>query len=490
MTTKNLKGAILFMKKNKEVVSRTILFLICSIFVLTIVLYLIFVRCIHVSYTANTAKESNSVVTNPYCGFYQMGGYMLSEKDTPKKAKNWSKNFCQSTSLPLVLLEINLKNYANKDISPNAIEELNAILNQCKIAKKQVILRFLYDWDGKSLQTEPSHFEQIKTHIGQVSSTVNQHSGSVYILQGVFVGNHAEMHHTKYGDTDHIRQLMGEIATKIDASIFLAVRTPAQLRSILNTRTPLDSSQSMDPTLPYRLGLFNDGMLGSVYDLGTYDDTPLTSNSKLSEAGTREEELSYQNKLCQYVPNGGEVTLDNSYNDLDNAISDLTQMHVSYLNKDHDLAVLNKWKKSTYQGDGVFSGTNGYQYIQAHLGYRYVLTSSKLDFDSFLDDKAKLKFTISNTGFAPSYKTFETSLFMVNEETGKKTRIETTIDNTSIAGNDESHFQQELDIRSFKKGTYRLELEMKDPFTKEYIHFSNQGYETSNTILLGTITIK
>lgn len=44
------------------------------------------------------------------------------------------------------------------------------------------------------------------------------------------------------------------------------------------------------------------------------------------------------------VPNGGEVVLDNKYNDIDNAAKDLASMHVSYLNNAHDLAVINKWK--------------------------------------------------------------------------------------------------------------------------------------------------
>ena len=83
-------------------------------------------------------------------------------------------------------------------------------------------------------------------------------------------------------------------------------------------------------------------MLGSVYDLGTYDDTPLQSDSAIDEQGTRNEELIFQEKLCQYVPNGGEVTVDNEYNDLDNAITDLFQMHVSYLNSEHDADVLDK----------------------------------------------------------------------------------------------------------------------------------------------------
>lgn len=151
------------------------------------------------------------------------------------------------------------------------------------------------------------------------------------------------MNNTNYGDIDQMRQLAETLAKNISPSIYLAVRTPAQLRGILYSRTPM-AGQSDEGSLASRLGLFNDGMLGSVYDLGTYDDTPLTSASEFNEQGTRSEELLFQNKLCQYVPNGGEVTIDNKYNNLDNAISDLSTMCVSYLNSDHDLAVLNKWK--------------------------------------------------------------------------------------------------------------------------------------------------
>ena len=47
-----------------------------------------------------------------------------------------------------------------------------------------------------------------------------------------------------------------------------------------------------------------------------------------AEAGTdqawnRMEELAFQEKLCSRVPNGGEVIIDNEYNDLECAIADL-----------------------------------------------------------------------------------------------------------------------------------------------------------------------
>ena len=300
------------------------------------------------------------------------------------------------------------------------------------------------------------------------------------------------MNNSNYGDLNQIRQIIEELDNDISREIYLAVRTPAQLRGILRTSTPLSSSEAYSDTLASRLSLFNDGMLGSVYDLGTYGSTPLKSSSKPEEQGTRSDELLFQYKLCQYVPNGGEVTVDNEYNDLDNAISDLSQMHVSYLNSEHDEAVLNKWKNSTYTGSDtdVFSGCSGYDYISAHLGYRYVVQQSSIDFHSVLNDTATLYLTVANTGFSSAYTKFTTDLILTSKDTGKSEKVETTIDNRSIAGNDFSEFKLSLNVRSLKKGTYTVSLRMKDPYTKNYIHFANKGYEKSKTAPVGTLTLQ
>ena len=394
-----------------------------------------------------------------------------------------------------MLLEINLKNYSNTSISTNALKQLNKILNECTRAKKQVVLRFLYDWDGQALSSEPSDLSQIKKHISQLSSTVNSYADCIYILQGALIGNNGEMNNSNYNDINQIRQIIEELDQNIVPDIYLAVRTPAQLRGVLRTRNPLSSTNAWHGTLESRLGLFNDGMLGSVYDLGTYDDTPLQSDSAIDEQGTRSEELIFQEKLCQYVPNGGEVTVDNEYNDLDNAITDLFQMHVSYLNSEHDADVLDKWKSSVYTGNtadasDVFSGCTGYDYINSHLGYRYVMKQSSIDFHPVFSDTATLYITVSNVGFSSAYIKFDTSLILTDQDTGKSQKIETSIDNRSIAGNDSSEFKINLDVRSLKKGTYTVSLRMKDSRTKTYIHFANKDYEDSKTVPVGTLTLK
>lgn len=480
------------MKKEPSALFYILRFLICASLALAAFFYVFTLRQLNVAYIPSETAESSVLLSNPYCGFYQMSGYILSDDTSVKDAARWTREACARDPYPLMLLEINLKNYSDSDISTNALTQLDKMLTVCTQAKKQVILRFLYDWDGKALSAEPSSLPQIKKHISRLSTVVNKHSDCVYILQGTFTGNNGEMNNSNYGDLNQIRQIIEELDNDISREIYLAVRTPAQLRGILRTSTPLSSSEAYSGTLASRLSLFNDGMLGSVYDLGTYGSTPLKSSSKPEEQGTRSDELLFQYKLCQYVPNGGEVTVDNEYNDLDNAISDLSQMHVSYLNSEHDEAVLNKWKNSTYTGSDtdVFSGCSGYDYISAHLGYRYVVQQSSIDFHSVLDDTATLYLTVANTGFSSAYTKFTTDLILTSKDTGKSEKVETTIDNRSIAGNDFSEFKLSLDVRSLKKGTYTVSLRMKDPYTKNYIHFANKGYEKSKTVPVGTLTLQ
>lgn len=478
------------MKKHTPAIFHISAFFFCAVLIATTVIYLISARRLIVTYEADTSSESSSLIQNPFCGFYKINGYLLADDVKNKDLINQVRKNCKDNPYPLVLAEINLQNYSDSSLSSAAQQQLDTILTQYTSAKKQVILRFLYDWNGKAIQTEPSDFQQIKKHISQISSAVNKHKDCVYIIQGAFIGNIGEMNNSNYNDINQIRQLIETLADSTDPQIYLAVRTPAQLRGILRTSVPLSSQDSENGELISRLGLYNDGMLGSVYDMGTYDDTPRTSDSKPDEPGTRKEELLYQYKLCQYVPNGGEVTMDNQYNDLDNAISDLAQMHVSYLNSDHDKTVLDKWKDSIYRSKGVFHGVNGYDYISAHLGYRYFIKESHIDFHSIISDDAALYLTIANTGFSSAYKKYDSTLILTEDDTGKTTRIETTIDNRRISGNDQTDFKINLSIRSLRKGSYTLALEMKDPYTRDYIHFANTGFETSDSIPLGTMTIQ
>lgn len=436
-----------------------------------------------VTYESSALSDSSAVLDNPYCGFYQIRGYTLSDTNT-QSAVDWAKQQCKNNPYQLLLLEINLKNYSTSSLSGSALQQVDEILSTCKAEKKQVLLRFLYDWNGKARTTEPNSLSQIEEHMTQLSSTINTHKDCIYIIQGLFIGNYGEMNNSRFTDPSSVRELAEHLASVTDPNIYLSVRTPAQLRSILQSKNALSDHEAYTGTLTSRLGLFNDGLLGSANDLGTYSDTPLTDSLDYEEKGTRQEELQFQELLCQYVPNGGEVTVDNPYNDIEQAVSDFSTMHISYLNADYDPEVLQKWKTTTYQNQ------NGYQYMQLHLGYRYLLQQSTLQFHSLASDYAKLYLSIGNDGFSPAYRKFDTNITVTNRESDKSFTLETDIDNRRIAGSDTSVFCIDLDIRTWESGTYDLSLNMTDPVTNLPIYFAHEGFETTSSIPVGTLTIE
>jgi len=441
-------------------------------------------------YTPNQLKESNSVFTLPYCGFYHLYGYQLSEADK-QEAIDWCGQMLTYDSQSIILLQINLCNYSNTSLSRNALEQLDSIFNTFSRANKQIILRFLYDWEGKALETEPDSIEQILSHMEQVAPVVNKYESHIFMLQGVFTGNCGEMNQTHYGTNENIIQLAEKLSGVISKNIFLSVRTPAHLRTITKTGTPLSETEAYDGSLFSRLGLYNDGMLGNDFDCGTYDDTSFANTTDYTEKGTREEEISFQETLCQFVPNGGEAVLVNPFNDLDNAISDLSRMHVSYLSCDHDASVLNKWKDAIYTGkeDDIFNEVSGYDYIAAHLGYRYVLETSDITTSSFLNSKTILSALIKNTGFSPAYRKFQMTFTLKNNVSDTIT-VPVNYDNRKLLPGQRATITADIKTSALKKGDYTVSLSIVDNATKLSVPFANEQTKSDNTIPCGILTIK
>lgn len=294
---------------------------------------------------------------NPNRGFYHICRATLSDGpcDYESMAAAHVAAYPDDT---LALLEINLREYRTGDISPVGMANLDALFSSWGDYDTGLIVRFLYDWDGNGPKNEPEDLAVVLGHIGQVGPVLSAHGDSVFCLQGLFVGSWGEMHGTKFG---------GDFAVLAEAlddatgnCMFLSVRTPAQLREIL------ESCPDLEP----RLGLFNDGMLGSATDLGTYD---MADHG--SERRTREQELAFQGETCLFVPNGGEAVLDNPYNDFENAVMDMSRMHVAYLNSAYDPAVLGKWAGTDMAAYGL-DGLSGLDYIERRLGYRLYVADS------------------------------------------------------------------------------------------------------------------
>lgn len=470
------------MKTNPKKLILTLTFALLLLLAI-ITVFLHFQQNPQISVSADSFTESSSPLKNPYQGLYRIYGYLLTDTRTVTE-EEVAKNTAQDSNSRLALLEINLKEYRDTPISKEGLKNLDTLFSSWSKSNKQLIVRFLYDWDGKAPETEPEHIDRILEHMTQVGEIVNRHSDQVYILQGIFVGNCGEMNNSRYMTDESLCCLMEHLASVIDPSIYLSVRTPAHWRTVNRSFDAPEAGEAFSDSLRSRIGLFNDGMLGSANDLGTYGELPYKELNSYHDKADREGELAFQNKLCEYVPNGGEIVLDNPYNDLENAIADLSAMHVSYLDYDYDTAVLDKWKSSTYQESGsVFDGMSGYDYIGEHLGYRYVFRSLDLDYDPDSGKKATLTLEIENTGFANSLRKFKPEILLENTETSETFPLSTDTDSRFWKSLKKTDVAIPLQPAAYQEGSYRIFFKLTDSSTGETIRFANtlplseKGYE-------------
>lgn len=416
------------------------------------------------AYTPGAYPESAAALENPYCGFYRIYAYRLNGTLPDKNALS---SAIEKAPGRLALLQFNLRDWPNESLSEAALSQLDYILSAWASSDKQLILRFLYDWDGKASETEPADLSVIQTHMKQTAEIYNHYADHIFLLQGLYTGNYGEMHHSRHQSAEAIASLASTLYEASDASIYLGVRTPNQWRTI---------SKQTSGKLDKRLSLFNDGLLASSSDAGTYGDKERSS------------EIAFQNTLCRTVPNGGEVIISNPCNDFENAVSDFSQMHISYLNMDYDPDVLNKWKNTPYSGEDIFRGLNGYDYMERHLGYRFVLRSSSFSFPSQASDHAILEISLENVGFSANYASFrhEITLCAKNSDT----RFTFPLDYPVIPAGETAVLSLELPVRDMEPDTYDIYLKTRDSLSSETILYGNDLSPAPDGYFIGALTFE
>ena len=452
-----------------------------------IIAYLLTSYANRITYMAEAFAESSEPLANPYQGFYHIIGYTLSDEYTSANASYQTDSYTAS----LALLEINLKNYRKTEISETGLAQFNDILEAWSQAPSnpKLILRFLYDWDGIAAVTEPDSLDRILTHMDQISPLVKQHQDLIYIIQGIFIGNWGEMHHSRFMDGASVGTLIRHLNAVIAPSIYLSVRTPAQWRMINDVYNVPSTFPAFgtDDSLMGRLGLFNDGMLGSESDLGTYGNTARRDAASPAYQGTRQEELAFQNRFCRYVPHGGEVIFNNNLSELETSVSALRTMHVSYLNADYDGRVMEKWRNTVWTGNDIFRGCDGYSYVKAHLGYRYLIRTCKIKKSGWLIPDWTLTLTMENSGFANTLKPFRTTILLKNAETGTCTAVPFDIDLRNLRSGQKKSFSVKLPLKELERGSYQVYFSVTDETSGQMILLGNTNEVTVDGYLIGQL---
>ena len=395
-------------------------------------------------------KETSEALSNPDCGGYYIYDFLITDNQEDYDSII-PILFGVHSETNLALIEVDLSNYRNGPISYDGLSNINSLFKAISMTNKRMILRFLYDRNGKAFETEPKNINIIFTHMGQLKEIVRTYSDSIYTMQGLFIGNWGEMHGSRYS-TDREICLLAEKLVSTTEKFFLSVRTPSYWRLITSFQG--DLIQAKSGVIGSRFGLYNDGIFGNEYDTGTYGGAS-KANVSYSDKWLRSEEIEFQNELCRDVPNGGEVILPGRFNDLENAICDMRNMHISYLNLGYDAEVWNKWANCSVSEDSVFDGMDGKTYIERHLGYRFVIKNINI-MKKRLSNTVILTLSIANYGFAPIYESVTGYLELKGKEHSYSYVMDGNLKQLSGKMNETSELKSVISVNDIESDDYRI----------------------------------
>lgn len=353
-------------------------------------------------------QETPRPLCNPWRGLYTIYRYRVLA-DAAAPAQPQIAAWAVSPEQSLALVEVNLRAFRAQALSAGALEQIGQVLAFFAQQRKQLLLRFLYDWDGQGIQNEPDEVGTILQHIRQLAPLLHQYTDLIFVLQGFFIGSWGEMHSTRFSGEIELAALLKELDRAAGSRTFLAVRCPNQWRMLYRSFRPLQQSEAFSGVGGARTGLFNDAILGSDTDFGTYGRTSARAASSPGEKLLREDELDFQAQLCRFVPSGGEVVAAQTPVDAQTALQTMQRMHLSYLNAAYDPAVLDRWKTEPFsQPHSVWSGSSCFDHLAQHLGYRYLVESVRLE--KGRRDSCILCIAVRNEGFAGCYYPMDVSV--------------------------------------------------------------------------------
>ncbi len=373
--------------------------------------------------------ESTETINNPGAGYTSTLWYNCKPGDTP--VKNPSGN--------LVLMFIDIGAFSSGvngttdengnyfegidyDLDETFFSGLRGTFENCRNNGCTIALRFRYDANGKT-KPEPATFEQVLKHINQIKENriLEDYKDLIMFVETGFVGAWGEQHSGKYTSLEYKAQLVDAMLDMVPEEIPITVRTPNIFAKWAGIEmSEIDSWISEPGSDAARIGLYNDGYMGSDSDLGTYSnrekETSWLGSQTLSSyfGGEFSGNLEWAKKYDTYLP--------------ENAIPEMYKTHLSYINSN----IYNLYKDYTFSkqydvenvDNSVYYGETVFKFIRDHLGYRFVLRSSNLSQEVSRGGKLELNIDVENTGFANPIRPQKAEIILEREGNYVKTEID------------------------------------------------------------------
>ena len=318
--------------------------------------------------------EDTEIPANPLRGWFDLYAFEL-DGDTEQFKSEAKERMDKDTCLILLLADISA--YKDGDITDEALFNLEQIISFFRENNKDIILRVTYDHAGKGMEREPFSFDIVKRHAEVIAGFVRDHHRDIFLYQGLLIGKWGEMHTSRFSSLEKLCELNEIFEKGLQNSVYTAVRKPVILRGL---RAEPDNRDSFDPGT---LGIFNDGMFGSDTDLGTYDSAGKDCN--WNKPWNRQNEHKFTACIAAKVPIGGEALFGEGFvstHASKDYIDELSLQHITYLNRQHDIKLINYWKKTKVSCKGIWNG-------KSYFDQNYVFSSSMYRCENWTIKKAE-----------------------------------------------------------------------------------------------------
>ncbi|MDE5556973.1 MAG: DUF4832 domain-containing protein [Ruminococcus sp.] len=307
------------------------------------------------------------------------------------------------------------------DLDETFFNAWRTTLENCRKNGCMVALRFRYDANGKD-NPEPATFDKVLDHISQIknSGILEEYKDIIAYVESGFVGKWGEQHGGKYTSVDYKAQVLDAMLDCVPSPIPVTVRTPDIFAKWVGIERK-DLADYVSTGEELRVGLYNDGYMGSDSDLGTFSNRQIETDWLAKQTftsyygGEFSGNLDWAKKYDTYLP--------------ENAVPEMYKTHLSYINGN----IFQLYKDYTfgkeYDVEGVdnsaYYGQNVFQFIRDHIGYRFVLRQSELSENVEQGGTLNMHFKVENTGFANPIP--ETKTEIILEQNGNFIRTPVSI---------------------------------------------------------------
>ena len=424
-------------------------------------------------------------INNPERGFYTPRRITMRPEGSDIISRNEIRNAGH-----LIHLRVDIRafgrEYHGREFTMDMLQALNESMQNIRVEGRTAIVRFAYDWsgayyDGAYVGYEPS-MAQILRHIEQLHDFFHAFEDVITTVETGFLGpwgeQHASLHLRPENATENLNLLINAMLDAVPESRTISVRQPEFFANWVGIPiNQIDQFVAIPGTPAHRIGIYNDGYLGSRNDMGTYRN--------------REIETRWLSHHGLHTLFGGEVVAPHNsqtfpwteWNDVAHATEEMFITRTSYLNSQWNGAVLDMWRDTPYDGPNEhYHGVSGFHFINNHLGYRYVVRSSQLTGRLPLGERFVLNAQIENVGAGNKVNETELTVLFVCEASRDIVFYERTpIDIRNWNSQTISDIQLSIDLAgTIGMGEYRVYFKMTRPGfaiddTNLTIRFANEN---------------